>query len=171
VSLRSLSVQCGDICNKVLGQKLLFWLSFVISSVLPGKCWHNIFQNLIHYEHSNDNTTHAIVISSICYSKTDHYPVVICDVEISLHVPNLWRNLFENSTHGFQKMSRSALTAIILRFMYGRYEWKWSWRCNKQMDYAITKIIIKKLRGLVRQRTIPTERPPLVGEVSANFNG
>jgi hypothetical protein len=29
----------------------------------------------------------------------------------------------------------------------------------------------KKLRGLVRQRTIPTERPQLVGEVSANFSG
>jgi hypothetical protein len=29
----------------------------------------------------------------------------------------------------------------------------------------------KKLRGLVRQRTIPPERPPLVGEVSANFSG
>jgi hypothetical protein len=29
----------------------------------------------------------------------------------------------------------------------------------------------KKLRGLVRQRTIPTERPPLVGEVNANFSG
>jgi hypothetical protein len=26
------------------------------------------------------------------------------------------------------------------------------------------------LRGLVRQRTIPTERPPLVAEVSANFS-
>jgi hypothetical protein len=26
-------------------------------------------------------------------------------------------------------------------------------------------------RALVRQRTIPTERPPLVGEVSANFSG
>jgi hypothetical protein len=25
--------------------------------------------------------------------------------------------------------------------------------------------------ALVRQRTIPTERPPLVGEVSANFGG
>jgi hypothetical protein len=25
--------------------------------------------------------------------------------------------------------------------------------------------------SLVRQRTIPTERPPLVGEVSANFSG
>jgi hypothetical protein len=32
-------------------------------------------------------------------------------------------------------------------------------------------ISIKKLRGLVRQRTIPTERPPLVCEVSTNFSG
>jgi hypothetical protein len=29
----------------------------------------------------------------------------------------------------------------------------------------------QKFRGLVSQRTIPTERPPLVGEVSANFSG
>jgi hypothetical protein len=29
----------------------------------------------------------------------------------------------------------------------------------------------KKLRGVVRQRTIPNERPPLVGEVIANFSG
>jgi hypothetical protein len=28
-----------------------------------------------------------------------------------------------------------------------------------------------KLRGLVGQRTIPTEQPPPVGEVSANFSG
>jgi hypothetical protein len=36
-----------------------------------------------------------------------------------------------------------------------------------------TKEIKKKnkLRGLVRQRTIPTERPPLVGENSADFSG
>jgi hypothetical protein len=26
-----------------------------------------------------------------------------------------------------------------------------------------------KFRGLLRKRTIPTERPPFVGEVSANF--
>jgi hypothetical protein len=25
--------------------------------------------------------------------------------------------------------------------------------------------------ALVRERTVPTERPPLVGEVSANFSG
>jgi hypothetical protein len=29
----------------------------------------------------------------------------------------------------------------------------------------------KTIRGLDRQRTIPTERPPLVDEVSANFSG
>jgi hypothetical protein len=29
----------------------------------------------------------------------------------------------------------------------------------------------KQLRGLVHQQTIPTERPPLVGEVSVNFSG
>jgi hypothetical protein len=28
----------------------------------------------------------------------------------------------------------------------------------------------KKFRGLVRQRTIPTERPPLVGEFNTNFS-
>jgi hypothetical protein len=33
--------------------------------------------------------------------------------------------------------------------------------------------VIKKLNSVagVRERTIPTERPPLVGEVSANFCG
>jgi hypothetical protein len=29
----------------------------------------------------------------------------------------------------------------------------------------------KNSAALVRKRTIPTERPPLVGEVSANFSG
>jgi hypothetical protein len=38
-----------------------------------------------------------------------------------------------------------------------------------QHYFTISKT--NKLRGLVRQRTIPTERPPLVGEVSANFSG
>jgi hypothetical protein len=33
--------------------------------------------------------------------------------------------------------------------------------------------LLKKLNSVVcvRERTIPTERPPLVGEVSANFRG
>jgi hypothetical protein len=39
---------------------------------------------------------------------------------------------------------------------------KWRYQ-NKNKKY--------KLRGLSRERTIPTERPPLVNEVSANFCG
>jgi hypothetical protein len=40
--------------------------------------------------------------------------------------------------------------------------------------WKVHAIFIKKNKkknsvALVRQRTIPTERPPLVGEVSANF--
>jgi hypothetical protein len=33
------------------------------------------------------------------------------------------------------------------------------------------KNVVKNSAALVRQRTIPTERPPLVGEVNANFSG
>jgi hypothetical protein len=56
------------------------------------------------------------------------------------------------------------------------------WVRNKERDdlediHINTRIIlIKKQRktnsvALVLKRTIPTERPPLVGEVSANFSG
>jgi hypothetical protein len=37
---------------------------------------------------------------------------------------------------------------------------KWSTKCEKQYKNSMV---------LVRERTIPTERTPLVGEVSANF--
>ena len=38
--------------------------------------------------------------------------------------------------------------------------------------YRILHYYLKKNSvALVRERTIPTERPPLVGEVSANFCG
>jgi hypothetical protein len=36
---------------------------------------------------------------------------------------------------------------------------------------SIHEIFLLSPGALVRQRTIPTERPPLVGEVSANFSG
>jgi hypothetical protein len=40
--------------------------------------------------------------------------------------------------------------------------------CKFLNNLLYLKEYIKKLRGLVRQRTIPIERPPLVGEVIAN---
>jgi hypothetical protein len=104
--------------NKGLGRKWLSWVrSFVDSSVFPDKCWHNIFQIPIHYEHSNDNhspfSTHAIVILSISCPKTGHFTVIFVSWRPAYIFPKLWRNLFENSTDGFQKLSRSTPTAII----------------------------------------------------------
>jgi len=67
-----------------------------------------------------------------------------------------------------------------------------TWSCLKirmQDEVIIYRLIIASLKGwkssniweqpykqtnsvsLVRERTIPTERPPLVGEVGANFCG
>jgi hypothetical protein len=40
---------------------------------------------------------------------------------------------------------------------------KWK---NKRKDYLLTYFV-----ALVRKRTTPIERPPLVGEVNSNFSG
>jgi hypothetical protein len=43
---------------------------------------------------------------------------------------------------------------------------------NNKRDRECYIIVTKKNSvALVRKRTIPTERPPLVGEVNANFSG
>jgi hypothetical protein len=44
-------------------------------------------------------------------------------------------------------------------------------RRNVLLQLCIHFNIKKNSGALVRKRTIPTERPPLVGEVSANFCG
>jgi hypothetical protein len=51
--------------------------------------------------------------------------------------------------------------------------------CKFKIFYYETRVCLQSLyetfflncRTLVRQRTIQTERPPLLGEISANFNG
>jgi hypothetical protein len=44
--------------------------------------------------------------------------------------------------------------------------------CEEEEEFVIAEWNVKKLRGfVVRKRTIPTERPPLVSEASANFCG
>jgi hypothetical protein len=43
-------------------------------------------------------------------------------------------------------------------------------RYRSTEPYSITKLKLNPV-ALVRERTIPTERPSLVGEVSANFCG
>ena len=48
-----------------------------------------------------------------------------------------------------------------------RVSWDWSGRIN----FNNRQIIVKNSVALVRERTIPTERPPPVDEVSTNFCG
>jgi hypothetical protein len=43
--------------------------------------------------------------------------------------------------------------------------------CTISFRQETQKWITNNSVALVRERTIPTERPPLVGEVSANFCG
>jgi hypothetical protein len=44
------------------------------------------------------------------------------------------------------------------------------WRKLSELDTSLN-FLIKNSGASVRQRTIPTERLPLVGEVSVNFSG
>jgi hypothetical protein len=55
----------------------------------------------------------------------------------------------------------------ILRLQYSLAEGRWLSTCGLWLIYK------QKTNSalLARKRTIPTERPPLVGEVSANFCG
>ena len=68
------------------------------------------------------------------------------------------------STPGRQKLkeskTRDQFLDVILEGVYN------SWRLR-----LITEALLAVSVALVRERTTPTERPPPVGEVSANFCG
>jgi hypothetical protein len=55
---------------------------------------------------------------------------------------------------------------IKLQMVFIWWQWYYSY-----IKIQHTKIHIKNSMVLVRERTIPTERPPVVGEVIANFCG
>ena len=59
------------------------------------------------------------------------------------------------------KMTTSQLNCCLIKNL----ENKFIRNRNKDTEYKKTQL------ALVRERTIPTERPPPVGEVSANFGG
>jgi len=63
--------------------------------------------------------------------------------------------------------SRPALIAKLISTGWTCY---WRRKIKKKMQYNFY-MGIKNSVTLVRERTIPTERPPPVGEVSANFCG
>jgi hypothetical protein len=62
---------------------------------------------------------------------------------------------------------------MIMKFTVDMYTKILNTICSQRKTVSKSVLIAteKKLRGLIRQRTIPTERPPLVGEVSAHCRG
>jgi hypothetical protein len=77
---------------------------------------------------------------------------------------------FEPTIWAFERKKSSCLRP---RGQCNRHIPAWLW--FKHSDVMLCLVVwnnIKKNSGAsVRQRTIPTERPPFVGEVSANFSG
>ena len=59
-----------------------------------------------------------------------------------------------------------SLFVLGLLYVEGRLEWC----ADCRLKQVSTKLKLNSV-ALVRERTIPTERPPPVGEVSANFCG
>jgi hypothetical protein len=67
-----------------------------------------------------------------------------------------------------RSFQRSSIVVISYSMLCKTYE---NGITKKPTD-SKEKMLVAELRGLSPQaRTIPTERPPLVGEVSANFSG
>jgi hypothetical protein len=70
------------------------------------------------------------------------------------------------------KLRSSKLCKILFKpiMKYGTDAWTWynrqKWNKHRRREKKFTK----NFSALVRQRTIPTERPPLVGEVNSNFS-
>jgi hypothetical protein len=48
---------------------------------------------------------------------------------------------------------------------------EWNVYASVSMEVLPVESMAKNFGALVRQRIIPTERPPFVGEVSFNFSG
>ena len=82
----------------------------------------------------------------------------------SLHVyDNIYILKKYKKCDGFNELPHLSLSYIICR------------RAGTETKSHSVQLILKKLKlnseALLRERTIPTERPPPVGEVSANFCG
>jgi hypothetical protein len=88
-------------------------------------------------------------------------------------------NAFNNDRfdNGYTELCATAPDSILdLEVLYVAFLWFYSVPLIPSFDLALSEVQrIHKTKlnsgALVRQRTIPTERPPLIGEVNANFSG
>jgi hypothetical protein len=69
-------------------------------------------------------------------------------------------------------IKNNVATSVKVFISFNKNNWGGCMRAQGKIHFSLQKNKQNKLRGLnLQARTIPTERPPLVGEVSANFSG
>jgi hypothetical protein len=73
----------------------------------------------------------------------------------------------------YSSLADSGRGVCFLVFFFTKYGPSIKLNCAEVYDSILTikRDINKNSQASVREQTIPTERPPLVGEVSANFCG
>ena len=115
-------------------------------------------------------------ISTALWSKV--LPLV-SELIINTHSRGLWQAapyLLDHSTAtSYSKWNEHIhWSRRLQRTMHDFNQWHYMIRNVKNnYNYSVIRLAIIKLNSvaLIRERTIPTERPPPVGEVSANFCG
>jgi hypothetical protein len=107
------------------------------------------------------------IIRTVQYSGSES---IVFSSHLAVNLPDLQLKSFKNLELNIKILNIHILCpSIHLKDGFAVFQ---NWMLRRITGYnRMTCRYIKKLRGLVRQRTIPNERPPLVGEVSANFTG
>jgi len=148
------------------------WVFFLFISVLNQLDVQNLFHNKIYFMplHVSSTCAHHQVVKIALHNLWYHHTYRCDEHKCSKHV-EAW-----NKTY-----CETILCIKLVKYwdkyteMHGQQNVKkWvSFFCFSKEIHRVLYIELTKLNSvaLVRTRTIPTERPPPVGEVSANFCG
>jgi hypothetical protein len=107
-----------------------------------------------------------------------------CEVWTQFGLTGGWRKLHDEELHNLYSSPSTGcdkLTSFLYEYIHNIYIYiyNYDYRAKEdEMERACGTNRVKRITNLltyfvvlVRERTIPTERPPLVGEVTANFCG
>ena len=132
-----------------------------------GRYWNFYHAILYHFlldSHCQGSNTLKIESTSFSETQVNFQPTTRHRIPGDLYVH---RYRSDNLRHNYQIFMKCGFRSFLLKFV------EQAWASLKISSMAVILLVITKLNSvaLVRTRTIPTERPPPVGEVSANFCG
>jgi hypothetical protein len=83
---------------------------------------------------------------------------------------NRSKSSYKTFSKGWRLLQCASIVFLHQVFLYGRLL-LWTFVTGMLVSPHCFIMSVKKLMAVVRKRIIPTERPPLFGEVSANLCG